>query len=176
MRITWNPEMQEFRAELQPGPEWQMEQTAAKKAGFKSSGPPDWIWRTKKAGVLTKLRDSRVEVGLTTLTVTPDARLEYDKLVITEAANADVLKQLRDAKKAQKKEKRETADTRGTGFEYDSDGWAVIDAGDSPVWTAVKYRPAAFPTERCTVCQTPVYYCEKRDPAVCLDCEFSEEL
>lgn len=166
--------MKEFRAELQPGTAWSTEQTAVKQAGFKSSGPPDWIWWTKKASVVTKLRDSRVSLGLTTLTVTPDARLEYDKLVQTEAANSEVLRQLKEAKKAQKKDAADQSG--GTGFQYDAEGWAIIDKGDSPVWTATKYNISAFPTERCTVCQTPVYHYEKRDPAVCLECEFSEEL
>lgn len=174
MRITWNPELREFRAELSQGSEWQKEQQTTKSSGFKSSGPPDWIWWTKKASVLTKLRDSRVSLGLTTLTVTPDARLEYDKLVQTEAANAEVLRQLKEAKKAQKKDAADQPG--GTGFQYDAEGWAIVDADDSPVWAATKYNVSAFPTERCTVCQTPVYYYEKRDPAVCLECEFSEDL
>lgn len=173
MRITWNPELREFRAELSPGPMWQTEQATAKSSGFKSSGPPDWVWWTKKASVLTKLRDSRVESGLTTLTVTPDARLEYDKLVQTEARNADVLKQLKDAKKAQKKDMADQPG--GTGFEYDADGWAIIDKGDAAVWSHVKYKAPSLPTELCTVCRTPVYYHERRSPAVCLECEFPDD-
>jgi len=174
MRITWNQELREFQAELSPGLEWQKEQQTAKSSGFKSTGPPDWIWRTTKASVLTKLRNSRVEAGLTTLTVTPDARAEYDKLLVVEAANAAVLKELKDAKKTQKKD---LAESGASGFEYDADGWAIIDAGDSPIWTIEKYKVSAFPTERCSVCQTPVYHYEKHDPVpVCLECEFSEEL
>ena len=159
--------------------EWQIEQQTAKSCGFKSTGPPDWIWHTQKASVLTKLRDSRVKLGLTTLTVTPDARLEYDKLLVTESANAEVLRQLKDAKKAQKKdqaEKVESGELTGPGFEYDSDGWAIIEPGESTIWRHDKYKPPALPTELCTVCSTPVYFHEKHDPAVCLDCEFSDEL
>jgi hypothetical protein len=176
MRIIWCDQLKEFQAELSPGLEWQKEQQTAKSSGFKSTGPPDWIWRTAKASVLTKLRNSRVEAGLTTLTVTPDARAEYDKLLIVEAANASVLKQLKDAKKTQKKDLAESG-ADGSGFQYDSDGWAIVDRGDLPIWTIAKYKVSAFPTERCTVCQTPVYHYEQHDPvAVCLECEFSEDL
>jgi hypothetical protein len=175
MRITWNDELKEFRAELSQGSEWQKEQQTAKSCGFKSTGPPDWIWRTTKAAVLTKLRNSRALVGLTTLTVTPDARQNYDRLVIVENANAEVLKQLKDSKKAQKKESQESG-AHGAGFEYDQNGWAIIEPADSTIWQHVKYKAPSPPADLCTVCSTPVYFHEKHDPPVCLECEFSEEL
>jgi hypothetical protein len=172
MRITWDERTKEFRAELQPGPAWHTEQATAKQAGFKSSGPPDWIWRTGKAAVLTKLRMNRPVSGLT---ISTDARIEYDRLKSIEDANAAVVKQLKDAKKAQKKELQESG-TGGTGFEYDQDGWAVIEPADSTIWRPDKYKPPVPPAEHCTVCSTPIYFHERHDPPICLECEFSEEL
>src|SRR5665213_1685444 len=103
MRITWNPELREFQAELSPGSEWQTEQQTAKSSGFKSSGPPEWLWTTSKAAVLTKLKAARQSGGLTVLTIAASALENYNRLVAVEAANAAVLKELKDAKKAQKK-------------------------------------------------------------------------
>ena len=175
MRITWNQQLREFQAELSPGLEWQTEQQTAKSSGFKSSGPPEWLWTTSKAAVLTKLKAARQSGGLTVLTIAASALENYNRLVAVEAANAEVLKQLKDAKKAQKKD-REESGVGGSGFEYDADGYAIIDKGDSPIWTMEKYKVSVFPTERCTVCHTPVYLYEKHDPPVCLECEFSEDL
>lgn len=172
MRITWNQSNQEFQVELQQGAAWSTEQTAAKQAGFKTTGPPDWLWTAKKAAVLTKLRTVKPTSGCT---ISTDARLNYDRLKAVEDANAEVLRQLKDAKKSPKKEtaeKIESGEITGTGFEYDQDGWAIIEPLDSGI-LHVKYIPP-LPTEFCTVCHEPVYFFERHDPLVCLDCEFQE--
>ena len=172
MRITWNSQFKQFEAQLTPGEHWAADQQAVKAAGFKTEGPPSWVWLTQRAGPLTKLRTNRPNSGLS---ITTEALENYNRLEAQETANAAVKKALKDAKKAQKKEKADTDEKHGTGtsFRYDADGWAIIELGESKIWN--KFIPPVPPSTLCSVCRTPVYWYESQEPLLCLDCEFLEE-
>ena len=161
MRIVWNPKYSEFEAEFT---DFRPDQAAAKKAGFRTAGPPDWVWRTSKANPLTKLRKTRPESGLT---ITPDALLNYNRLKAQEDQNAAILAQLKAEKAAQK------ADS----VEEETDGEFVYEKFDqNEASLYVRYIPPLPPTTLCHVCQTPVYFYECQSPPTCLDCEFDAGL
>jgi hypothetical protein len=171
MRIIWNSKFKQFEAQLTTGENWSDDQQAVKQAGFKTEGPPSWVWLTQRAKPLTALRNSKPLSGLT---ITPQALENYNRLLKQEEANAKVKKQLKEAKKAQKIERQENS---GSGsFQYDSEGWAIIEPGESKIWTNKnKYIPPSPPSILCSVCNTPIYFYERQDPPLCLDCEITEE-
>jgi hypothetical protein len=167
MRITWNPELKRFET-LLSGSSFSADKDLVSAAGMNCTGPPDWVWHCSKAKVLQALR------GKAQMSISPEAMQNFERLRAQEAANAEVLKALRDAKKAQKREKAESG--TGTGFEYDEDGWAIIEPGESQIWSRNKYVPPPPPSTLCGVCKTPIYAYECQEPPLCLDCEFAEEL
>jgi hypothetical protein len=157
MKIKWSQEFRQFEAEFSPGPNWALDQQALKEAGFKTSGPPDWVWATGKAGPLTTLRALKPVLGLT---ITSEALQNYNRLKEQEDRNAEVRKALKEAKKLAKRE-------------FDPKiNWD--DIKPEPIFY-VRYTPPPPPSTLCSVCRTPVYYYECQDPIpLCLDCEFEE--
>jgi hypothetical protein len=157
MKITWNPE--EKRFETAPSPTtFYSDKESLSQAGMKCTGPPTWIWWTGKSATLSALR--KLATGMT---ISPEARQNYDRLLAQETANAAILKQLKEARKAQKRAEVET------GPEID---WDSIEPTEE---IHRKYVPPSPPSIVCTVCCTPVYYYESQDPPLCLDCEFADE-
>jgi hypothetical protein len=172
MRIIWSAKFKQFEVQLSSGECWSSDQQIVKSVGFKCEGPPEWRWVAFRAAVLTKLKTVKPMSGLT---ITPEALENYNRLQAQETANALVKKALKDAKKAQKKEKADTNEEQGTGtsFKYDTDGWAIVEPGESKIWN--KFIPPAQPSTLCSVCRTPVYWYESQEPPLCLDCEFLED-
>jgi hypothetical protein len=172
MKIIWNEQFKQFEAQLTAGEHWSNDQQAAKKAGFRTEGPPNWVWLTQRVKPLIALKKSKPLSGLT---ITSEALENYNRLLAQEEANAAVKKQLKEAKKAQKEKQIE--ESGSTSFQYDKDGWAVIDPGESTIWSEkTKFIPPPLPTELCSVCRTPIYFYEQHEPiALCLDCECPKE-
>jgi hypothetical protein len=171
MRIIWDPEFKQFEAQFDAGSNWAPEQQAVKAAGFRTEGPPDWKWVSFRAGVLTKLKSALPASGLS-ITITPAALTQYQRLKTQEDTNAAV----RAALKAHRKELGKVEDpSKGFEFVTGPEGFliAAIEPGESPIW---KPSPASVSPLRCSVCQTAVYSFEKTDPPTCLDCEFDPGL
>ena len=172
MKIIWSREFKQFEAQLTAGENRVDDQQAVKTAGFITDGPPNWVWLTHRVKPLIALRKLKPLSGLT---ITQEALTNYNRLLAQEEANEAVKKQLKEAKKVQKEKQNEESDS--TSFQYDKDGWAIIDPGESTIWSEkTKFIPPAPPTELCSVCRTPVYFYEQHEPILlCLDCEFPDD-
>jgi hypothetical protein len=101
MRILWNENEKQFEAQLTKGEMWQADQAAASDAGFRTAGPPAWIWRATRAAVLDKLKTNRPASGLT---ITKEALDAYNRLRAIEDRDAELKKFAKEQKKLQKKE------------------------------------------------------------------------
>jgi len=187
MQIYWNAKDHCFELNFDRS-NFQDNLDKAKGAGFKTTGPPQWVWYTDKIKVLKKLRENKPAEGLT---ITDEARKEFDSRLIEEDKKEEVLKWARDQKarlaglptEDEKKAKREERERKR------------IDAGKGPIVrkprqarsggrverVEVKYEPMAYnkfippppPSILCLYCKDPVYEkYEKVDPLpICLWCE-----
>jgi hypothetical protein len=169
MRIIWQNER--FEAELSPGEHWQSDMEASKAAGFKTDGPPAWVWASYKAAPLVKLKENRPSSGLT---ISKDALDKFNALLPEEEKNAALLLMLKDAKKKIKKV-QEVEERVSELPEY----WKKGEFGkeDLPVEVIARcsqkteFRRPVKPKARCIVCDGPVYFYEQQDPPTCLYCE-----
>jgi hypothetical protein len=169
VNLHWNAELRRFEAEFE---DFQGDLDAVRAAGFKTDGPPDWVWYSQRAGPLTKLRENRPASGLT---ITAEARAEYIPLAQVEAKNAETKAQFAEHKKTLKK-KLEVEEQETKAFVIPKKGY--IDATDLPVMTPIErpYVSPPPPKEKCFICGSPVYFYEKQDPPTCLWCEIKGEL
>lgn len=160
----------------------------AKGAGFKTTGPPSWIWYTEKVKVLKAIRENRPTEGLT---ITEEARKEFNDRVIEEDKKEAVMKYARDVKarlagkptederkaKREEREKARTAKGKGPVVKKvrQARGGAHIpkevvkyEPSNKP-----KFVPPPPPTTLCIFCGDPVYEIyEKIDPLpICIWCE-----
>jgi hypothetical protein len=160
MRILWNEN--KFQAEFSQT-NWQEDLDAAKSAGFRTAGPPEWVWSTQKASVLNTLKELKPKSGLT---LTELALENYKVIDEREKKKEEVKKQYQKAKKAAKK--TEIACDPATEYNFTEKGY--VDAKDFPL-TNFKwdYKPPALPKESCIVCEAPLYFYERDD--ICLFCE-----
>ena len=95
MNIRWNTTNKRFEAEFSA--DFQGDLDAVKAAGFKTDGPPAWIWHTNKVAVLNSLRtSSRPASGLT---IDNDALAVYVPLNIIAQKNAEIKQQLKEERK-----------------------------------------------------------------------------
>ena len=163
MKIIWNAVFRQFEAVLTQGPNWSNDQQSVKSAGFKTEGPPNWVWLTQRALPLTTLRDSKPLSGLT---ITSDALENYKRLKAQEDLNAAVKAQFKAARKDLKKD-----ETSLKGFEMSPEGFLslIVEPVEFKIW---KLIPPPSPLLLCRVCQSPVYFYESQNPPICLDCEF----
>ena len=161
MLISWNSEFQRFELKFQ---DFQNDLAAAKKAGCKTDGPPDWIWWTDKTKCLRYLQKNRPASGLE---ITKEALLRFQELSVQQDKNDEIKKKLADEKKKQKKIKIEdpTIGVEVGEFEYHK-------VEIKPVIYHNQYRPPEPPKERCIYCQQAVYFYEYTTPiGVCLWCD-----
>src|ERR1700687_1948765 len=103
MNIVWDKSAREFVAQFD---DFHTDLEAAKEAGFRTNGPPEWRWYAPSPGVkaLNRLREKRPASGLT---ISPEALEIYKPLAELEAKNTEVRKQLTEAKKKVKKVQKE---------------------------------------------------------------------
>jgi hypothetical protein len=164
MRILWNEQENWFQAELGLNEFWKDDMDLVRSVGFKTTGPPQWIWHTTKASHLNKLRDKKPKSGLT---ITETALEKYKLLNDQEQKKIELKKRFEKAKKL-------VAD------EITATNWKdYIDAETGIVCKQVeqidtkfvpKYVIQPAPEVYCFVCGSPLYYYEA--PDVCLYCEF----
>lgn len=163
MRISVNKEV--FIAEFTPGELWADDQQKALAAGFKTTGPPTWIWNTSKVSVLNKLRKDRPKSGLI---ITELALQKYKQLNEREEARKAIKKQF-------EKIKKEAAQPHASDYETYLDEETgitciLVQPCASKYQSEVKVRQV--PHEICFVCEGPVYLYEKTYPTpICLYCE-----
>jgi hypothetical protein len=139
---------------------------AAKAAGFKTDGPPSWLWHTSKAAVLNKLRAHKPSSGLT---MTELALQKYQPLNQQEEQKAALKKQFKDA---QKKAQKESKDPEISGLVelVIPEGKLWISAEDlPPIESKWSYTPPTPPEERCMVCEDPLYLYDYEN--ICLFCK-----
>src|ERR1700676_4876167 len=150
MRIIWNTTERCFEAEFSSGPEWSLDQQAAKEAGFKTSGAPAWRWTTESVKALNFLKEHRPQQ----LTITAEALLQYNRLEDMRVKNEAVLAPLKAAKKeAQKQRVREVKEGEKTPLIIPPGKWCV-DACDLPPVPLVefsRFKPKPF-NLFCSVC------------------------
>jgi hypothetical protein len=200
MRILWNENEKRFEAQFSTGEMWQSDKDAAQGAGFRTDGPPAWIWRATKAAVLDKLKTNRPASGLA---ITKEALDAYNRLRAIEERDIELEKFAKEQKKLQKKEQErakieaEREDGEEVSPEYETTryrpvpeywkGKHEITRADLPADVVArldKHEPVpvrkAEPTGKCKVCGEPTYDPEESD--FCLWCSghgeenFFEEL
>lgn len=172
MNIRWDTAESIFVAEFSS--DFAGDLDAVKVAGFRTFGPPAWVWYAPSPGILAlnRLRANRPASGLT---ITPEALEIYKPLVVIEEQNAATRKQLAEAKKQVKKERKESeqeaTEASFTGFSEEK-WWVGVE--DLPPWVPVAAEAivkAAAQGSQCVICEQPVYFYESQDPPTCLWCE-----
>jgi hypothetical protein len=171
MNIRWDTAESIFVAEFSS--DFTGDLDAVKAAGFKTFGPPAWIWYAPSTGIkaLNRLREKRPASGLT---ITPEALEVYKPLAAIEEQNANTRKQLADVKKQLKKERKESETVPDGAFAGLTEEKWWVGAEDLPPW--VDIAPQAAPEAswegpRCVLCEQPVYFYEQQSPPMCLWCE-----
>jgi len=173
MNIRWDTTESVFVAEFSS--DFAGDLDAVKTAGFRTFGPPAWIWYAPSPGIkaLNRLREKRPASGLT---ITPEALEVYKPLAFAEEQNAIVRKQLTEAKKQLRKrriesEREEITSTAFTGLTEEK-WW--IGAEDLPPWSPIAAKAASeaiWEGPRCILCTQPIYQYELQSPPMCLWCE-----
>ena len=171
MNIRWDTAESIFVAEFSS--DFAGDLDAVKAAGFRTFGPPTWIWYAPSPSIkaLNRLRENRPASGLT---ITPEALNIYKPLAVIEEQNTNTRKQLAEAKKQLKKERKESEkeETSAAFAGLTEEKW-WIGAEDLPPWSEIapKAAPEAiWEGPRCVVCQQPVYSYEYPEIPVCLWC------
>lgn len=164
MRLIWNPTLYRFEAQFT---DFATDQPLVKKAGFKTDGPPDWVWFSTKATPLAKLK------GTPGLTISPEARTEFNAMYALEERNAELKAKAKDARKALKK--KLDNDEKEATVEVMFNGKAYVDREDLPPMPPAEnaFVPPPPPETKCFVCKAPVYdyeYAPDAHPA-CLWCQ-----
>ncbi len=168
MNLKWSPEFGRFEAEFH---DFQADHAVAKAAGFKCDGPPSWVWSTSKALVLKQLRENKPPT--VSLTITPEARAQYERLLPNEEKNAEVRAALAVAKKAVKKQQAKVErEAEKHVLVVPEKGY--IGAEDLPPMPPCKmgFVPPPPPETKCMVCRSPIYDYEyaSEGPFMCLWC------
>jgi hypothetical protein len=146
-----------------------------KAAGFKTEGPPSWVWHTSKVPVIQKIRANKPASGLT---IDDDARAMYLNMEENFNKNAAIKAEARKISQAQKKEAKLT-----TKALPESPDDCPMDGTLPPCIFAGKelkplvefkspFTPTTHPGPWCVSCQAPVYFYEMLAPwALCIWCE-----
>ena len=170
MNVRWDTAENIFIAEFSS--DFTGDLDAVKAAGFRTFGPPAWIWYAPPPGILAlnRLREKRPASGLT---ITPEALEVYKPLAAIEEQNASTRKQLAEVKKKLKKERKESETVTGTPLDGLTEEKWWIGAEDLPPWSEI--APKAVPEAiwegpRCVICQQPVYSYEYPEIPACLWC------
>jgi hypothetical protein len=166
MNLNWNAARQYFEAEFSS--DFQGDLAAVKAVGFKTSGPPSWVWYSIKAEPLNKLRENRPASGLT---ITAEAKAQFAALHALEVSNAKVKAELAEHTKALKKKLKAEEEQVTHAVHIPPKGY--IGTSDLPPLLSVckQFIPPDKPTTLCIICADPIYFYEKQDPPTCLWCE-----
>ncbi len=170
MNIRYNAAFRRYEAEFTS--DFNGDLSAVKNAGFKTDGPPAWVWYTAKIPVLNKLREHKPVSGLT---ITPDALEVYKVQAEQEARKAELKKQFSVLEKKAKKERKDKEQEAATSTLFNiPEGQIWIGPEDLPPKPPfVSELPVPVPHKGpwCHVCGQPVYLYELQEPPTCLWCE-----
>ena len=156
MNLRWNPDLYRWEAEFSS--DFQADLAAVKAAGFKTDGPPAWVWYSKKAEPLAKLK------GTPGLTITKEARERFEALHRLEEKNKAV--------KAEAAAYKKTLEKEGALVECVIPEKGYIDASDlPPIPPLEKFIPPPPPSEKCFICESPVYSYEYEGRPTCMWCQ-----
>jgi hypothetical protein len=154
MRIIWNEVAGWFQLELQIP-----EVPIAKQAGFKTFGPPQWVWKTQKASVLNKLRKLNPASGID---ITELALQKYNLLNQQETEKKNLKKKFDKESKAARLPKQDEYFDAELGFICVK----VEPALEPFTWSFIPPKP---PETSCFNCGNPTYFLEL--PDLCIYCE-----
>ena len=171
MNIRYNEAMRRFEAEFTS--DFAGDLATVKGAGFKTDGPPVWIWWTAKIPVLDKLRANKPVSGLT---ITDAAFEVYKVLAEREQKNAEAKaafqKVDKEAKKERKKKEQEEATTKLFNIPEGQIWIGPEDLPPKPPFVSELSTPKPPGGPWCYLCGAPVYFYETQEPLpVCLWCE-----
>jgi hypothetical protein len=165
VRILWDNSEKRFQAELTQGDSWRDDMEYVKGAGFRTTGPPHWIWYTGKIEVLNKLRKHRPKSGLM---ITEQALEQFNLLKKKFDEKAELKKTFSKATKAAKKASKDPEISGMVELCIPDKGY--LDASDFPVLLSTRaYIPPPGPKETCLICEDPLYQYERH--LICLFCE-----
>ena len=164
MNIRWNQSATRFEAEFSE--DFQGDLNAVKEAGFKTDGPPNWVWYTSKIGILNRLRtSSRPPSGLT---IDNEALAIYTPLNEIEEKSAEIKRQAA----AKKKELAKERDS-GEAHNWLPEGKEYLSAEDFPLTQLclpnLSSDVLAYNGPNCVVCGGPIEL--PHNPPICLWCE-----
>lgn len=156
------------RFEVEFSADFQGDLSAVKAAGFKTDGPPSWVWWTTKVPVLQKLRENRPASGLT---ITPEGLEIYKQLEEAFSKNAAVKAEAAKVIKAQKKAREEERHYTPVVIPEGKIWIGPEDLPPTPPFVSSTIIPPS-PSLRCITCKDPVYKeFELAEPPICLWCE-----
>lgn len=167
MNIAWSQSERVFIAEFSSDFEGDLQ--SVKDAGFRTFGPPSWVWYAPSPGIkaLSRLREKRPNSGLT---ISEEALAIYRPLAEQDAKNAEIRQKAAELNKANKKQKKKQ-EQEAVASELMPEDKMFITAADLPPMppSENRYAPPPPPTELCQSCGQPLYAYESKD--LCLWCE-----
>jgi len=161
MRITWNTAENRFQIEVDHAT-LRDDVDSVKTAGFRTTGPPQWVWYTNKISSLESLRKNPPKSGLT---ITELALEKYKFLKEQAEKKAEVKRAFEQEMKAAE----ERAPSKWPQYKDPETGitcFIVEPAAESFVWKYVAPEP---PPQTCFICGSPLYMFDLDD--ICLWCE-----
>lgn len=171
MRIYWHEEKKVFAAEFH---DFQSDLEAVKLAGFRTFGPPEWVWYASPPGVkaLNRLRDIKPQSGLT---LTEVAFNKY-KIASEKLEQKDALKkQFKDAQKIAKKQSKDPKISGLTELVIPEKGY--IDSSDLPLFKSTWDKPVFIkPDSMCIVCGDALYLPFPDYPDICGWCDIQQQI
>jgi hypothetical protein len=147
MIICWNNNR--FEAQFT---DFQNDLDSVKTAGFRTSGPPDWMWFAPAPGIkaLDRLRKSQPKSGLE---ITELALQHYKSITEKFKQKEDLRKQF---KQAQKQAKKEQLILEDTYLDLETGITCLIVKPIKSEFVSEYVRPID-PEERCLLCDVPLY-------------------
>ena len=176
MNLRWNPGLRRFEAEFATDQfgqmvDFQNDLDAVKTAGFKTDGPPAWLWWTQKSEVLQALRTKhRPPSGLT---ITPEALAVFGPMLEMGEKNQAIKKELAKARKEVRKQ---------AAPKWMPPGKDCLERSDLPPRPPYvsPYPKTPKPDLKCRICGDCLYLPDNIEDKICLFCEIeldkSEEI
>jgi hypothetical protein len=164
MKLVWNNN----RFEVQ-FTDFQNDLDAVKTAGFRTSGPPEWIWFAPAPGIkaLDRLRKIQSNLQITEL-----ALQHYKSLTQKFEQKQNLRKQFKQAQKQAKK--TEPASIKDMYFDEELQFWCAIVKPPTEIEFIPYVRPP-YPEEKCLLCDAPLWPPFEDGRSFCMYCEKQNE-
>lgn len=174
MNIRFNTVLRRYEAEFTT--DFHGDLAAVKAAGFKTDGPPAWIWYTAKLKALNALRANKPASGLS---ITEEAYQTYTRQSEMETKNAAAKAQFAEHDKKAKKERKQQAQEEATTSLLNIPEGSIWVGPENlppkPPFVSILEPPKPLEGPSCVVCGQPVCFYEQQEPPMCLWCEKSFE-